>query len=89
MIIKGQRVSKSKTETVHWSAEVDTETGRNRLTGDYDGELSDVSISEQFVSDDGKIVYDVCPECYSHIKVNGKCVGKAKRQCFLGVSGTW
>jgi hypothetical protein len=89
MILKGHHVSKSKTETVHWSAEVDTETGRKRLTGDYDGELEDESISEQFVSEDGLHVYDVCQECYSHIKINGKCVGKKNKQCYLGVSMDW
>lgn len=88
MILYGQHVSKSKNETVHWSAKVDTVTGRKYLTGDYDGELSEDSISEQFVSDDGQ-VFDICQECYSHIIVKGRCMGKAKKKCYLGTSLDW
>lgn len=87
MILKGHHVSKSKTETVRWPAELDTETGRKILTGE-DDELQDESISEQFVSEDEQ-VFDVCQECYSHIKIDGKCVGKKKNQCYLGVSLDW
>ena len=87
MILKGHHVSKSKTETVRWPAEVDTETGRKFLTGE-DDELQDESISEQFVSEDGQ-VFEVCQECYSHIKIDGVCVGEKTNQCYMGVSLDW
>lgn len=84
MILKGHHVSKSKTETVRWPAEVDTETGRKRLTG-VDEELQELSISEQFISNDGQ-VFDVCQECFCHIMIDGTCAGKKKKQCYLGTS---